>query len=123
MGLRPHTDTCDTLVVEGTKPKEEEVEEEVKEGSGQGVNLLLLTFGGHEGEEEEKEKPGVEMSEGGTTCRFERDESCFSTTPLLPSQPSDAQEAAIQMEATFADEEEDDEDEDEDDNFSGYLRR
>uniref|UniRef100_A0A667Z187 Fibronectin type-III domain-containing protein n=1 Tax=Myripristis murdjan TaxID=586833 RepID=A0A667Z187_9TELE len=125
LGLRPHTDSCDTLVVEGTKPKEEEEkeeeEEEVKEGSGQGVNLLLLTFGGHEGEEEEKDKPGVEMSEVGTACHFERDESCFSTTPLLPSQPSHAQEAAIQMEATFADKKEDDEDED--DNFSAYLRR
>ncbi|XP_035532616.1 cytokine receptor family member b2 [Morone saxatilis] len=88
--------------------KEEQEEEVVVvvEGSSQDVNLLTLTFGTHEEEEEKLHLVSPSVSE-------------VYTTPILPAQTRDSKEGAVETVCCSVDEEEEEEEED----YSGYMGR
>ncbi|XP_051258986.1 interferon alpha/beta receptor 2 [Dicentrarchus labrax] len=84
----------------------------VVEGSSHNVNLLTLTFGTHQ-EEEEKEEDKLHVASPSA--------SEVHTTPILPVQTSDSEEGAIETVSCSVEEEEEEEEEEED--YCGYMGR
>lgn len=117
--LSTHTDT-DTDIDGGTVGPTEQDEEEkevVGGGCSQDVNLLTLTFGRHEVEEEEEQESHLDVAEvePGTPSVSEQ----CNITSVQPSQPGDTREVAIETVSCSADEE----DEEEEEEVSGYMGR
>lgn len=125
--LSTHTDThTDRGTVGTTNPDEEEEEEKevkevVEEGGSQDVNLLTLTFGRHEAEEErgeEEQESHLDVAEVEPETPSVSEEC--SITSVQPSQPGDTSDTAIETASCSI---EDEDEEEEDDNASGYMGR
>ncbi len=102
----------DSFTVRRVRPNEEE-KEVVGERDSQDVNLLTLTFGGHEEEEEEKSHLDMLEVEPESSSASE----VFNITPILPSQTWDTKEDVMITVSCSVDEEE------EEDEHSGYMGR
>ncbi|XP_034042552.1 interleukin-10 receptor subunit beta-like [Thalassophryne amazonica] len=93
-----------------------EEEEVVTKGRNQDVNLLTLTFGGHEEEKEHTDTPDV-------TSPSVSASNISHSTLTATSIPSDATETAVDMGACDIRQQTEEEDDDDEEESSGYMSR